>query len=74
MNWHIISTGALSPSDQVFGAQLPEPGGWYCPGFAHEVKPGTVLTRKFMGRDVVLYWRMTHSQTDQEQPCQRNSL
>src|SRR5437868_8160299 len=55
MNRNMVSTGALTPSDEMFGAQLPDPDGWYCLGFSREVKPGMVLTRKFMGQDVVLY-------------------
>ncbi|MEV0259869.1 Rieske 2Fe-2S domain-containing protein [Streptomyces sp. NPDC050617] len=34
---------------------LPYPAGWFCLGLASELKPGTVLTRTFMGSDVVLY-------------------
>jgi nitrite reductase/ring-hydroxylating ferredoxin subunit len=38
------------------GAGLhPHPDGWFAVGFTSELGPGAVLTRPFMGREVVLY-------------------
>ena len=37
----------------------PYPSGWYAVGLASELAPGTVLSRPFMGSDLVLY--RTHS-------------
>ncbi|MEV7929409.1 MULTISPECIES: Rieske 2Fe-2S domain-containing protein [unclassified Kitasatospora] len=34
---------------------LPYPDGWASVGFSDELKPGTVLTRRLAGEDVVLY-------------------
>ncbi|MEU7167719.1 Rieske 2Fe-2S domain-containing protein [Streptomyces morookaense] len=34
---------------------LPYPDGWFCLGFSAELRPGSVMTRPFMGEDVVLY-------------------
>lgn len=34
---------------------LPYPTGWFCIGLTREWKPGTVLTKPFMGQDVVAY-------------------
>ncbi|MFJ8477010.1 Rieske 2Fe-2S domain-containing protein [Kitasatospora sp. NPDC094011] len=34
---------------------LPYPSGWFALGFSRELPPATVLTRRFMGEDVVLY-------------------
>ncbi|WNL44224.1 Rieske 2Fe-2S domain-containing protein [Dyella sp. BiH032] len=34
---------------------LPYPDGWFALCFSRELKPGSVLTTPFMGRDVVLY-------------------
>ncbi|MGW2184440.1 Rieske 2Fe-2S domain-containing protein [Streptomyces sp. NPDC001719] len=34
---------------------LPYPSGWFCLGFSAEIPPGTVLTRPFMGEDIVIY-------------------
>lgn len=35
--------------------QLPYPDGWSCVAFTPELRPGTVLTRRLHGEDVVLY-------------------
>ncbi|MGW2602138.1 Rieske 2Fe-2S domain-containing protein [Streptomyces klenkii] len=48
-----------APTDSLFPPVLPNPDGWFCVAFADELKPGTVLTRRLMGEDVVLY--RTHS-------------
>ncbi len=34
---------------------LPYPSGWFCVGFSRELPAGKVLTRRFMGEDVVVY-------------------
>lgn len=34
---------------------LPYPSGWFCVGFAAEWLPGSVLTKPFMGEDIVVY-------------------
>lgn len=34
---------------------LPYPNGWFAVCFSHELKPGTVLTVRFMGRELVVY-------------------
>ncbi|MFE2728293.1 Rieske 2Fe-2S domain-containing protein, partial [Kitasatospora sp. NPDC059327] len=34
---------------------LPYPNGWFCVGPATEWKPKTVLTKPFMGQDIVVY-------------------
>jgi cholesterol 7-dehydrogenase len=34
---------------------LPYPSGWFCLALSREVPAGAVVTRRFMGRDVVLY-------------------
>ncbi|MFJ4478796.1 Rieske 2Fe-2S domain-containing protein [Streptomyces xanthochromogenes] len=36
-------------------ARLPYPNGWFCLGQTREIPPGTVITRPFMGGDLVLY-------------------
>jgi phenylpropionate dioxygenase-like ring-hydroxylating dioxygenase large terminal subunit len=43
--------------DQVSASRprLPYPNGWFTVAFSDEVAPGTVLRRKFMGEDVVIY-------------------
>lgn len=33
----------------------PYPDGWYAIGFAHELRPGQVMTCPFMGQDVVVF-------------------
>ncbi len=33
----------------------PYPSGWFCVGFSRELPAGKVLTRRFMGEDVVVY-------------------
>jgi len=35
--------------------RLPYPDGWFAVAFAHELPPGRVLRRRFMGEDLVLY-------------------
>jgi nitrite reductase/ring-hydroxylating ferredoxin subunit len=37
------------------GLLPPYPQGWYAVGFASELSPGRVLTRRFMGRDIVVF-------------------
>jgi phenylpropionate dioxygenase-like ring-hydroxylating dioxygenase large terminal subunit len=37
------------------GPHLPYPSGWFCLARSRELAPGTVLTRRFMGEDIVLY-------------------
>jgi nitrite reductase/ring-hydroxylating ferredoxin subunit len=34
---------------------LPYPNGWFAPAFSDELPPGRVLTRAFMGREIVLF-------------------
>ena len=34
---------------------LPYPSGWFCVGFSRELPAGRVITRRFMGEDVVVY-------------------
>ena len=34
---------------------LPLPNGWFVPAFSDELPPGGVLTRSFLGRDLVLF-------------------
>ncbi|MFE3187181.1 aromatic ring-hydroxylating dioxygenase subunit alpha [Streptomyces violascens] len=36
-------------------SELPYPSGWFCLARSRELAPGSVLTRRFMGEDVVLY-------------------
>jgi nitrite reductase/ring-hydroxylating ferredoxin subunit len=33
----------------------PFPDGWYCLGFTEELKPGGILTRAFMGQEIVIF-------------------
>jgi phenylpropionate dioxygenase-like ring-hydroxylating dioxygenase large terminal subunit len=33
----------------------PFPSGWYCVGVSGELKPGAIVSRRFMGEDVVLF-------------------
>ncbi|MEV6276030.1 Rieske 2Fe-2S domain-containing protein [Nocardia sp. NPDC051832] len=33
----------------------PYPHGWFAAAFSSDIRPGTILTRKFMGRDIVVY-------------------
>jgi nitrite reductase/ring-hydroxylating ferredoxin subunit len=35
--------------------RLPYPDGWFAVAFAHELPPGRVLRRRFMGEDLVVY-------------------
>jgi phenylpropionate dioxygenase-like ring-hydroxylating dioxygenase large terminal subunit len=37
------------------GRHLPYPSGWFCLARSRELAPGKVLTRRFMGEDIVLY-------------------
>ena len=37
------------------GRHLPYPSGWFCLARSREMAPGKVLTRRFMGEDIVLY-------------------
>src|SRR5215213_11338727 len=37
------------------GLPPPYPSGWYCLGLTTDVRPGQVIKRQFMGREVVLY-------------------
>ncbi|MEU0173834.1 Rieske 2Fe-2S domain-containing protein [Streptomyces massasporeus] len=43
---------AMGGGDRV---PLPYPSGWFCLALSREVPAGAVVTRRFMGRDVVLY-------------------
>ena len=44
-----------TPANLAFpSAPLPYPDGWFCVGFGHQVGVGAVVTRRFMGGDVVL--------------------
>jgi nitrite reductase/ring-hydroxylating ferredoxin subunit len=33
----------------------PDPKGWYCVGFSHELPAGALITRRFMGQDLVIF-------------------
>lgn len=50
----VIDQGPRS-GDQANVPGPPYANGWFALAFADELKPGTVLTRRFMGDDVVLY-------------------
>jgi cholesterol 7-desaturase len=43
------------PADEAHPPALPYPDGWFCVGVAAEWKRGTVLTKPFMGEDIVVY-------------------
>lgn len=45
----------LTPADRTLGQQVPDPNGWFGLAFSDQVKPGTVYTSQFMGKDIVLY-------------------
>ena len=44
-----------APTSATPGAPPPNPTGWYAPAFSDELPRGSVLTRRFMGRDLVLF-------------------
>ncbi|MFE0062787.1 Rieske 2Fe-2S domain-containing protein [Streptomyces sp. NPDC059003] len=46
---------AAQAADVAFPPPLSYPLGWFHAGFSREWAPGTVLTRRFMGADVVVY-------------------
>ncbi|MBT2493820.1 Rieske (2Fe-2S) protein [Streptomyces sp. ISL-96] len=43
------------PAVDGAGPHLPYPSGWFCLARSRELAPGKVLTRRFMGEDIVLY-------------------
>jgi nitrite reductase/ring-hydroxylating ferredoxin subunit len=45
---------------QSHSASLPPyPNGWYVLGFSNELQPGGIVTRKFMGQEIVLFRTMS---------------
>ncbi|QDY79989.1 Rieske 2Fe-2S domain-containing protein [Streptomyces qinzhouensis] len=48
-------TSAPAPADTLRPPVLPDPNGWFCLAFSHELKPRRVLTRPLLGEEVVLY-------------------
>ncbi|MET8508909.1 Rieske 2Fe-2S domain-containing protein [Streptomyces sp. NPDC004787] len=42
-------------ADKILSPALPYPSGWFCAGFSDEVKSREVVTRAFMGDDIVIY-------------------
>ncbi|MDQ1034624.1 cholesterol 7-dehydrogenase [Streptomyces sp. V3I8] len=57
---HRVRPGAVPSRTGLAGgegdrAPLPYPSGWFCLALSREVPAGAVVTRRFMGRDVVLY-------------------
>lgn len=51
------SSGQYSPSSsKEAGRDLPGfPTGWFAVGFSHELPPGGLLSRQFMGRELVVF-------------------
>ncbi|GLF97021.1 Rieske 2Fe-2S domain-containing protein [Streptomyces yaizuensis] len=48
-------TSAPAPADTLRPPALPDPDGWFCLAFSHELTPRRVLTRPLLGEEVVLY-------------------
>ncbi|MEV6421282.1 Rieske 2Fe-2S domain-containing protein [Streptomyces sp. NPDC051662] len=53
--WYTVPDQRATAADAAFPAALPNPRGWFCIGFTDEVRPGQVLTRRFVDQDVVVY-------------------
>lgn len=55
VKWYTEPSHGPTAADKAFPPALPNPTGWFCIGFADEVRPGSVITRRFVDQDVVLY-------------------
>ncbi|WP_460370705.1 aromatic ring-hydroxylating oxygenase subunit alpha, partial [Actinocorallia lasiicapitis] len=54
-NYTVPSEGVIEPYTPAV-SPLPDPNGWFCLGASHEVAPGSLVTRRLLAQDVVL-WR-----------------
>jgi nitrite reductase/ring-hydroxylating ferredoxin subunit len=46
---------SLQAAHQLRDAPVPFPFGWFAVAFSRELRPGQVLTRRFMDRDIVIF-------------------
>ncbi|MDX3384252.1 Rieske 2Fe-2S domain-containing protein [Streptomyces niveiscabiei] len=51
---HGVGATPATPAAPGAEAPLPHPTGWFCLALSHEIRPGTLLTRRLADTDVVL--------------------